>query len=73
MYPTVLVQPDGSSITIRYHQPRQIIQLPVNIWLLSEAERKQRLEQRKPKQKVKYVDDIEDNFDSNKYLSYLKK
>lgn len=73
MYPTVLVRPDGASVTIRYHQPRQIIQLPVNIWTLSEAERKQRLEQRKPKQKVKYVEDIDDGFDSNKYLSYLKK
>lgn len=29
-YPTTLVQPDGSTFTIRYHEPRQIIQ--VNIY-----------------------------------------
>lgn len=26
-YPTVVVQPDGSSITIRYHEPRKIIKV----------------------------------------------
>lgn len=26
-YPTVLVQPDGSSITIKYHEPRKIIKV----------------------------------------------
>lgn len=25
-YPTLVVQPDGSTINIRYHEPRQIIQ-----------------------------------------------
>lgn len=26
-YPTILVLPDGSTINIRYHEPRQIIQV----------------------------------------------
>lgn len=26
-YPTIVVQPDGSSIRIRYHEPRQIVQV----------------------------------------------
>ncbi|KAF5292588.1 hypothetical protein FQA39_LY13921 [Lamprigera yunnana] len=73
MYPTLIVKPDGSTFTIRHYEPRQIIKLPVNIWTLSEADRKLRLEQRKPKRKVTYVDDIEDNFDSKRYLNYLKK
>ncbi|KAJ3643549.1 hypothetical protein Zmor_026251 [Zophobas morio] len=72
-YPTVLVYPDGSSIKISYHEPRQIIKLPLNIWTLSEAERKAKLESRKPKKKVKFVDDFEDTYDANKYLKYLKK
>ncbi|XP_068898600.1 large ribosomal subunit protein mL55 [Tenebrio molitor] len=72
-YPTVLVNPDGSTINISYHEPRQIIKLPLNIWTLSEAQRKARLEARKPKKKVKIVDDIEDTYDANKYLKYLKK
>nr|CAH7725100.1 unnamed protein product [Callosobruchus chinensis] len=73
MYPTLLVNPDGSTITIRYPEPRQIIKLPLNIWTLSESERKARLENRKPKTKVKIEDDIEDTYDSKKYLKYLKK
>lgn len=50
-----------------------LFQMPLNIWTLSEAARKERLERRKPKQKVKIEDDIEDDFDSNKYLQYIKK
>ncbi|XP_018578036.1 39S ribosomal protein L55, mitochondrial [Anoplophora glabripennis] len=72
-YPTVLVNPDGSTVTIRYPEPRKIIKLPINIWALSEAERKAIIEQRKPKKKVKLEDDLEDSFDSKKYLKYLKK
>ena len=26
-YPTLLVQPDGSTITIKYHEPREIIKV----------------------------------------------
>lgn len=26
-YPTVLINPDGSSINIRYHEPKQIIKV----------------------------------------------
>lgn len=91
LYPTVLVNPDGSTINIRYHEPRKIIkvrekvslchfmrkkcflQLPINIWTLSEAERRARLEKRKPKQKVKIEEDLDDEFDSSKYIKYLKK
>ncbi|XP_022918310.1 large ribosomal subunit protein mL55 [Onthophagus taurus] len=72
-YPTLMVNTDGSTYTIRYHEPRQIITLPINIWTLSEAERKERLDRRKPKKKVKIEDDLEDDFDSKKYLKYLKK
>lgn len=93
-YRTVMVNPDGSSVTIRYHEPRHIIkvstllheisqvrlkeylctfQMPVNVWTLSEAERKERMERRKPKHKVKIEEDIDDGFDSNTYLQYLKK
>ncbi|KAF2882995.1 hypothetical protein ILUMI_23174 [Ignelater luminosus] len=73
IYPTVLVRPDGSTVTIRYHEPRQIIKLPPREDELSEAERKAREDRRKPKQKVVFEDDIEDDFDSNKYLKYLQK
>ncbi|XP_044753259.1 39S ribosomal protein L55, mitochondrial [Coccinella septempunctata] len=72
-YPTTLVNPDGSSYTIRYYEPRQIITLPLNIWTLSEAERKAKLEMRKPKSRVKYQDDLDDSYDASKYLKYVQK
>lgn len=39
MYPTLLVQPDGSTINIRYHEPRQIIRVS-NFFFSFKFERK---------------------------------
>lgn len=30
MYPTLLVQPDGSTITVRYHEPREIVRVCIS-------------------------------------------
>ncbi|XP_053602271.1 large ribosomal subunit protein mL55 [Plodia interpunctella] len=72
-YPTTVVLSDGSSINIRYHEPRKIIKLPLDLSQLTDEERKLRLDKRKPKKKVKITDDIEDNFSAKKYLKYMKK
>uniref|UniRef100_A0A182JYN4 39S ribosomal protein L55, mitochondrial n=1 Tax=Anopheles christyi TaxID=43041 RepID=A0A182JYN4_9DIPT len=72
-YPTMMVLPDGATINLSYHEPRRIIKLPLDLSLLSEAERKARIEKRKPKQKIRIDDDVEDTFNANKYLKYLKK
>ncbi|XP_052867716.1 39S ribosomal protein L55, mitochondrial-like [Anopheles cruzii] len=73
-YPTMVVFPDGATINISYHEPRRIIKLPLDLSLLSEAERKARIEKRKPKQKIVIEDDVEeDTFNANKYLKYIKK
>ncbi|XP_061710554.1 large ribosomal subunit protein mL55 [Cydia pomonella] len=73
MYPTTVVLPDGSSFNIRYHEPRKIIKLPLDLSQLSEEERKQRIDKRKPRKKVKITEDVEDNFNAKKYLKYMKK
>ncbi|XP_034824931.1 large ribosomal subunit protein mL55 [Maniola hyperantus] len=73
MYPTKVVLANGASINIRYHEPRKIIKLPLDLSTLSEDERKARLEKRKPKRKVKITEFVEDNFNAKKYLKYLKK
>ncbi|XP_063229959.1 large ribosomal subunit protein mL55 [Bacillus rossius redtenbacheri] len=72
-YPTVLVLPDGSSIAMRYSEPRKIIRLPLDLSTLTEEERRVRLEKRKPRKKLKIVEDVEDSFDVNKYVKYIKK
>lgn len=73
LYPTAVILPDGSSISIRYYEPRKIIKLPLDLSTLNEAERMARLERRKPKKKVKIEEDIEDDFDARKYVHLLKK
>ncbi|CRK87936.1 CLUMA_CG001722, isoform A [Clunio marinus] len=72
-YPTVIVNSDGSTYRTRYHEPRAIIKLPIDISQLSDAERKIRLDKRKPKRKVKIEAEVDDKFNSSKYLKYMKK
>lgn len=71
-YPTVVVLSDGSTINIRYFEPRKIIKLPVDLTLLTEDERKLIIERRKPKMKVVIEEDIDDDFDESKYVKYGK-
>ncbi|KAL5283170.1 MRPL55 family protein [Megaselia abdita] len=72
-YPVSVVQSDGSSITIRYQEPRKIIKLPLDLSTLTEVEKKARLDARKPRKLIKIEDEVEDNFNSKKYLKFLKK
>merc|ERR1712038_448918 len=72
-YPTVLVQPDGSTITIRYPEPRRIVMLPLDVNTLTEGQRTLRLLRRKPKPKMVIQEEIKDNFDASKYVFLSKK
>ncbi|XP_025108891.1 39S ribosomal protein L55, mitochondrial-like [Pomacea canaliculata] len=72
-YPTMLVLPDGATVTIRYKEPRRIIKLPVDLSTLSESERRYRLQQRKPKQKIVIEEDSDDDdFDVDRYSHLWK-
>ncbi|RUS77647.1 hypothetical protein EGW08_014590 [Elysia chlorotica] len=71
-YPTLLVYPDGSTITIRYKEPRKIIKLPLDISQLSDAEKRRVLANRKPKQKLETIEDFGDTFDVSEYSKYFK-
>jgi large subunit ribosomal protein L55 len=70
---TTVVNPDGSTFTIRYHEPRAIIKLPFDLSTLTEAERKAKLEKRKPKSKVRIEEEVDDKFSADKYLRFIKK
>ncbi|XP_071166080.1 large ribosomal subunit protein mL55-like [Mytilus galloprovincialis] len=73
MYPTTLVLPDGATINIRYHEPRRIIKLPLDVETLSEEDRKKRLKRRTKIRKIEVKDDgNEEDFSMNKY-QYLWK
>ncbi|XP_069794671.1 large ribosomal subunit protein mL55 isoform X2 [Narcine bancroftii] len=72
-YPVLLVRPDGSSINIRYKEPKKIITMPVDISLLPEAERKARMRKHDPK-KVKINEEkFEDEFKVEDYSKFWKK
>ncbi|XP_033335283.2 mitochondrial ribosomal protein L55 [Megalopta genalis] len=67
-YPTHLVYPDGSTIIIEYHEPREIIKLPLDIETLSKEGRLQRLAGRKTLSKVVVEKEEDLDFDENKYF-----
>lgn len=69
----MMVLPDGATINIHYKEPRKIIKLPLDLSTLSDEERQARLQRRKPKKKIIIEEDIEDNFDANKYSHLWKK
>ncbi|XP_077078865.1 large ribosomal subunit protein mL55 [Siphateles boraxobius] len=74
MYPVLLVRPDGSTINIRYREPKRIIKMPVDITTLSEEERKIRMRRREPKRAAKQkLDDFEDDFKVDDYSKFWKK
>ena len=73
-YPTTVVEPDGSSYTIRYQEPRRIIKLPLDVTTLTPEELTELMYKRKPKQKVDYVvHEKTDSFEPDKYVKFLKK
>lgn len=58
-YPTVLVQPDGSTITARYHEPRSLIRLPLKFEELTPEEQQLVLVKRKPPEVVVIQEEFE--------------
>ncbi|KAM3620625.1 uncharacterized protein V6R79_026057 [Siganus canaliculatus] len=73
LYPVMLVQPDGSTINIRYKEPRRILTMPVNLSTLSEEERRARQKKREVKTTKPTTVDFEDDFRADQYSQFWKK
>lgn len=75
MYKVRLVQPDGSTYAIRYHEPRKIICLPVDPSTLTEEERKERLRRLKPEKpkKIYQIEDDDGDFDQRSWTNLISK
>ncbi|XP_013872888.1 large ribosomal subunit protein mL55 [Austrofundulus limnaeus] len=73
MYPVLLVRPDGSTVHIRYKEPRGILLMPVNLATLSEEERQARMKKRMVKTKETEEVIYEDDFKVDTYSHLWKK
>jgi len=70
LYPTTLVQPDGSTIQVKYPEPRVLIRLPLDPETATEAQKRTIQLIRSPKQTLNVVEDTGEVFDPSKYLKF---
>lgn len=49
------------------------LQIPLDLSTLTDAEKRQRLEARKPKKVVKIEEDLEDSYSAKRYLRFVMK
>ncbi|XP_038611658.1 39S ribosomal protein L55, mitochondrial isoform X2 [Tachyglossus aculeatus] len=74
-YPVLLVREDGSTIRIRYREPRHLLAMPVDMDTLSPEERKARLRRRNSRLAGKKDEEPEvlDHFQLDRYQKFWKK
>ncbi|XP_015997821.1 39S ribosomal protein L55, mitochondrial isoform X2 [Rousettus aegyptiacus] len=74
LYPVLLVKKDGSTIHIRYREPRRMLEMPVDLDVLSPEERRARLRKREAQfQDKKEEPELGDDFDMERYKQFWAK
>uniref|UniRef100_A0A8C6T3B4 Mitochondrial ribosomal protein L55 n=1 Tax=Neogobius melanostomus TaxID=47308 RepID=A0A8C6T3B4_9GOBI len=74
-FPTLLLRPDGSTVHIRYKEPRRLLVMPVDLSTLSEEERKARQKKRGVRRVTQSTatEEYHDHFRSDQYTRFWKK
>ncbi|XP_012634036.2 large ribosomal subunit protein mL55 [Microcebus murinus] len=72
LYPVLLVKQDGSTIHIRYREPRRMLAMPVDLDTLSPEERRARLRKREAQlqPRKEYEPEPSDDFDAERYRQF---
>ncbi|XP_005414293.1 PREDICTED: 39S ribosomal protein L55, mitochondrial [Chinchilla lanigera] len=75
LYPVLLVKQDGSTIHIRYREPRRMLAMPLDLDTLSPEERRARLRKREAQLRHKKEEEPEltDDFDAERYRRFWAK
>ncbi|XP_075602977.1 large ribosomal subunit protein mL55 isoform X2 [Balearica regulorum gibbericeps] len=73
LYPVLLVKTDGSTVHLRYKEPKRILMLPLDSSTLPEAERKARLRRQFPTKPKAAVEETFEGIDLGTYKRFWKK
>ncbi|XP_010344138.3 large ribosomal subunit protein mL55 [Saimiri boliviensis] len=75
LYPVLLVKQDGSTIHIRYREPRRMLLMPIDLDTLTPEERRARLRKREAqlRQTEDYEQEFSDDFDVERYRRFWAK
>ncbi|XP_006876193.1 PREDICTED: 39S ribosomal protein L55, mitochondrial [Chrysochloris asiatica] len=74
LYPVLLVKQDGSTIHIRYREPRRMLAMPIDLDHLSPEERKARFRKREATFRKKTEEpELKDDFDVERYKRFWTK
>ncbi|NWI99473.1 RM55 protein, partial [Crypturellus undulatus] len=73
LYPVLLVKLDGSTVRVRYREPKRILMLPLDSNTLPEAERRARLRRQSPGKPKGPADEAFEEVDLRRYQQFWKK
>ncbi|XP_055968346.1 large ribosomal subunit protein mL55 [Sorex fumeus] len=75
LYPVLLVRQDGSTIHIRYREPRRMLVMPLDLDSLTPEERRTRFRKREAQLREKKVEEpqLADDFDQERYKQFWTK
>ncbi|XP_051023872.1 39S ribosomal protein L55, mitochondrial [Acomys russatus] len=75
LYPVLLVKQDGSTLHIRYPEPRRMLAMPLDLDALSPEERRARFRKREAQLQQKWKEEPEmvDSFDTERYKRFWTK
>ncbi|NXR80098.1 RM55 protein, partial [Pycnonotus jocosus] len=73
LYPVLLVNTDGSTVRLRYSEPKRILMMPLDSSTLPEAERKARLRRHFPSKRKAKEEETFEGIDLDTYKKFWKK